>query len=339
MSQASRRVRFGVVGFGFGEHHVRTLTNMADAELVAVADDRRPEELRQAGERYRFRPYASASEMVEREDLDAVTVCVPPAARRKVLRAGLDAGLAMFVEKPWATNSAHARELAAMCRESARPVMPAFSFRFHPAIVRLGELLGDDLGRPRMLHGRYVFGWLPPAGHWAWDPEDGNGFLNENSCHLFDAVCSLIGRPARVFAAGGRFTGRPAEDAATVVLSFESGAIASLACGGIGAAAFCDFPRIDLWAENGQASLIGRDHVWQELRWATTDDAEVRRLSVAPEQLGRTRYTHALQRFVEVVRTGGEPPATLDEAVLSVDVAMAVVESARTGRCVEVPVQ
>lgn len=32
------RVRIGVVGLCFGQQHVRTLVNMMDAELVAVAD-------------------------------------------------------------------------------------------------------------------------------------------------------------------------------------------------------------------------------------------------------------------------------------------------------------
>ena len=102
-------------------------------------------------------------------------------------------------------------------------------------------------------------------------------------------------------------------------------------------AAFGDYPRIELWAQNGQAQLLGRDHVWQELRWATMDSAEVRHLAAAPEQLGQTRYTHGLQRFIEAVRTGSPSPVSLQEAVLSVDVAMAVTASARTRQPVEIP--
>lgn len=337
MSAASDPVRFGVVGFGFGEHHVRALANIPGATIVAVADEHRQDPLRQAALRYGFTPYVSAAEMIATEQLDALSVCVPPAARRGILQAGLKAGLAMFVEKPWATDSGHARELAELCRDADRPVMPGFSFRFHPAIVRLQELLATDLGRPWMLHGQYVFGWLPPADHWAWDPANGNGFLNENSCHLFDAVCSLMGRPKHVFAAGGQFTGKPAEDAAAITLSFEGGAVASLGCGGIGSGAFHGFPRMDLWAENGQAELIGRDHVWRELRWASKQQPEMRHLSADPEQLGQTRYSHALDCFIKAVRSGGAPPATIDEAVLSVDVAMAVTESLRSGQPVEIP--
>jgi predicted dehydrogenase len=335
MSEPPSRVRIGVVGYGFGRFHVRTLANMSDAHLVAVADQDRTDELRAAAPQYGFTPYRSAAEMIQREALEALSVCVPPKCRREILAAGVAAGVAMFVEKPWASNAAHARQLADVCRPSRKPVMAGFSFRFHPALVKLRALLDGELGRPRMLNGQYLFGWLPPADHWLWDPGNGNGFLNENSCHLFDAVCGLMGRPVRVFAEGGNFCGRPAEEAASITLRFENGSLAALTCGGIGVGAFSEYPRIELITEHGQAQLTGRSHVWEELRWARRDDGEVRCLSAPPEQLGATRYTHAFELFFHCIREGSAPPATIDEAVLSVDVAMAVIASARSGRPVD----
>lgn len=336
MTASRSPVRVGVVGFGFGQHHVRTLVHMPDVQLVAVADQQRFDDVREAGQRYGFVPYEDAGEMITKADLDAVTLCVPPRYREGLIRAAVDAELAMLIEKPWAATSDQARELAAIARESSRPVMPAFSFRFHPAIARLRELIGDVLGPPRMLMCQYVFGWLPPSDHWAWDPANGNGFLNENACHLFDAVCSIMGRPIRVFAEGGWFCARPMEDSAAIAMRFADGGIATLACGGIGAASIADFPRISVWTQAGQAELLGRDHVWQSLQWALHGDEVVRQFTASPEQLGQTRYTHAMQHFIDAVRSGSPPPATTDEAVLTVDVAMAVVRSAREGRPVDI---
>jgi len=335
MTGSDRPIRIAVVGYGFGRFHVRTLVNLPEARLVAVADDARGDELAADARRYGFEAYASATDMIQAEELDALSVCVSPSRRRDVLAAGLEAGLAMFVEKPWAAHSAQARELADLCNASRAPVMVGFSFRFHPAMVALRRLVEGELGPPRLLTGQYVFGWLPPPDHWTWDPENGNGFLNENSCHLFDAVCSLMGKPARVFAEGGIFAGRPAEEAAAVTLRFRGGAVAALTCGGIGCQAFADFPCIDLVTERGQARLIGRNHMWEQLRWARAGDAEVRHLVDPPEQLGTTRYTHAFQRFFRSVRDGTPPPATIDEGVRAVDLAMAVTESARSGRPVD----
>jgi predicted dehydrogenase len=323
----------GVVGYRFGQHHVRTLVNMPEAQVVAVADLDSPA-LEAGARKYGFTPYRDAIEMMDREQLDAVSICTAPKWRRPLIEAGVSRSLALFIEKPWASDSRQARELADACRRSNAAIMVGFSFRFHPAVTKLRELLDGELGRPRMLAGQYVFGWLPQADHWMWAPDNGNGFINENTCHLLDTVCHLLGRPVRVTAEGGRFAQRPMEDSAAVVIRFDSGAIAALTCGGIGAPAFDDYPRIDLQTASGQASLRGRQHVWDSLSWATDKDAAVRRLAADPEQLGATRYTHAFGHFFRSIREGAAPSATIDDGVMIVDLAMAIAESARSGRTV-----
>jgi predicted dehydrogenase len=333
VSQAHRPVRIGVVGYRFGQQHVSTLVNMPEAQLVAVAD-LESQNLQTAAQKYGFTPYQDAIEMLNREQLDAISICTSPKWRQPLIEAAAAKSLAMFIEKPWAGNRQHARQLAEICRRSNAPVMAGFSFRFHPAITKLRELLDGELGAPRMLNGQYVFGWLPPANHWLWDPANGNGFINENACHLLDAVCHLLGRPVRVTAEGGRFMQRPMEDSAAVVLRFESGAIAALTCGGIGASAFDDYPRIELQTASGQACLHGCHHIWNSLSWATARDTAVRHHSASPEQLGATRYTHAFQHFFRCIREGTPPSASVDDGVLIVDLAMAIMESSRTGQTV-----
>ena len=54
----------------------------------------------------------------------------------------------MFIEKPWATNVAHAHQLAQLCEHNGVKVMVAFSFRFHPAIVKLRQLMEVSWARP-----------------------------------------------------------------------------------------------------------------------------------------------------------------------------------------------
>ena len=82
-----------------------------------------------------------------------------------------------------------------------------------------------------------------------------NGFFNENSGHLFDAVCYLMGKPVSVMADGGNFTNSPTEDSAVVTMRFENGSIAALTIGGIGTSAINNYPQINVYTENGQAQL------------------------------------------------------------------------------------
>ena len=338
MEKASNTIRIGVIGLGFGQHHVRTLANMADAELVAVADlnPQAAGGLEAFAAKYGAKAYLDGLEMLEQEALDAVSICTSPKYRAPLIECAARRGLPVFVEKPWATNLVHAQQLAALCRQYDATVMPAFSFRFHPAIVKLRALMDGDLGPGWMLNGAYVFGWLPPADAWLWDPDNGNGFFNENSCHLFDAVCYLLGDPVAVTAEAINPLDRPSEHAAAVTIRFASGAIAALTIGGIAAGAFHSYPRIDVITANGQAHLTGRDHIWERLDWATRDDAAVHNVVVSPEGLGNTRYTHAFQHFFDSLRDGTPLSIGVEDGVKSVALAMAVYESARSGERVEV---
>lgn len=265
-----KRLRFAVVGLRFGQFLVRTLAHLDGAQLVAVAD-RNPdiaEGLKAYAARYGAKAYRSSAELFANETLDAVVIATSPKPRATIIEDAAKSGIAMFVEKPWASNPDHAAQLAEICKRHDATVMLGFSFRFHPAIVRLRELMQGQLGEGRMLNGEYVFDYLPSADGWFWDPENGNGMFNENSCHLFDAVCYLLGKPISVMAEAAQFAGRPSEEAAAITLKFESGAIAALTVGGYGANAHWDFPRIDITTEHGQARLRGRHHMWDSLSWA-----------------------------------------------------------------------
>ena len=331
------KIRIGVVGLGFGQHHVRTLANLDAYEVVAVADrvPDLPDGLAAYAKHYGATPYEDAIEMMEAEKLDAVSICTSPRWRKPIIEAAIAQDLALIIEKPWASNVAHAEELAALCRTSNAPVMAAFSFRYHPAIVRLRGLLDDELGSPWLLNGEYLFSWAPPSDSWLWDPENGNGYINENSCHLFDAVCYLLGEPETVMATANSHLGAPSENAAAITIRFENGASAALTVGGIGTGAFRTYPRIDLVAANGQAHLAGHEHIWTELTWATRDDESVQSIYRSPEGLGNTRYSDAFRHFADCIRNGRAPSSGVDDGVRSVRMAMAVYESARSGQIVE----
>jgi predicted dehydrogenase len=273
--------------------------------------------------------------MIDGEEMDALIVATSPKYREPILTKAAAAGLPMFVEKPWATSSEHAGRLAAICREAGATVMLGFSFRFLPAIVKLRELMAGELGEGWLATGGYMTDWLPPAEHWLWDPDNGGGYFNENSCHLFDVVNALLGRPVVLYAEGRNCTGKPSEDAALVTIRYESAAVASVAVGGVAAGAFQDYPSLEVVTANGQARLSGRQHIWDGLTWATRADAATHRLAPPPESLGDTRYTRALQHFCDCIREGSAPEATIEDGMHCVRMAEAIYESARNGTPVE----
>ncbi len=331
------KFRIGVIGLKFGALHVQTLANMDDVRLVAVAS-RAPKaggNLDAYAAGYGARAYRDGIALMEQEKLDAISLAVSPRWREALVEYAAQHQIPMFIEKPWASNLEQARRLAAICQRHNATVMVGFSFRFLPVIVRLQELIHAELGQGRMLNGQYVFDYLPPADHWLWNAENGNGYFNENSCHLFDVVRSILGQPISVMAEGANFSGSPSEEAGTMSLRFGNGAIAALTVGGIGVKAFKSFPHLEIFTENGQAQVSGREHIWETLTWAVRNAPETRTLTTAPEWVGNTRYTAAFRHFIECVKTGRKPTATVEDGIAAVALAQAAYESARTGRKVQ----
>ena len=319
-------VKLGVAGLSFGQFHVRTIANLDGAVVAAVADPR-ADTAEKTAHNYDCRAFGDGAEMIRSGEIDAVTICVPPAFRRELLEAVAETDIPAFVEKPWSTNTQQGLELAKTVERLKGPIMTGFSFRFHPVVQRAKNLVVGQLGRVLAAHGSYVFDFLPPAERWLWDPENGGGLFNENSCHLIDLVCDFMGEPETVKSTGGIWFGRPSEEAAAVSVGFEGGGIASLMIGGVGSGGDHDFPSLTLYCENGQAVLRGRDHTWYELEWILRGDTETHRFAAAPEQLGRTRYTDSLERFLQSINEGGDPPSTVADGLRAVRVAESIYRS------------
>jgi myo-inositol 2-dehydrogenase/D-chiro-inositol 1-dehydrogenase len=322
-------IRIAVIGLGFGQFHVQTLANLPDYRLVAVADRSASRDLSFYEAKYNLKGYQNALEMLEQEELEAVVISTSPKGRAPLLEAALARKLAIFVEKPWATNVIQARQWAALCQDA--PVMLGFSFRFLPVVQKLHALIASDLGQPWIAQAAYLSSYLPPSDAWVWDAENGGGYFNENSCHLLDILTYLMGESVSVYAKGTRFAGRPSEESAAVTLEFASGAAASMLFGGSGAPAHSNYPHLNLITAAGQAQLLGQDHIFTALHWATRDDSELRVLQTQPERLSETRYVNAFKHFAACIRAGTMPESSVNDGVRAVKLAEAIYTSVRTG--------
>jgi len=100
---ANDRLRIGVIGAGGNANgHMRVLGKLADqdnVEIVAVCDLYQPR-LDAAAERTGGKPYNDYRRLLERKDLDYVTISVPEHSHAQITLDALDRGLHVYVEKP-----------------------------------------------------------------------------------------------------------------------------------------------------------------------------------------------------------------------------------------------
>src|SRR5262245_26382991 len=99
------RIRCGVIGLGwFGEHHVDTLKQLPQAELVAVCT-RRPDRLAEVARKYDVpRAYTDYQALVADPQIDLVSIVTHVGDHVEPTIATVRAGKHVFLEKPMADS-------------------------------------------------------------------------------------------------------------------------------------------------------------------------------------------------------------------------------------------
>ena len=112
-------IRVGVIGYGYwGPPVARNFCNVDDCEL-AVVSDRRPDALRRAKQAYpNVQVTEDASEAITSPKVDAVAVVTPVWTHYELAKEALQNGKHVFVEKPFTSTAAQARELIDLADES-----------------------------------------------------------------------------------------------------------------------------------------------------------------------------------------------------------------------------
>jgi predicted dehydrogenase len=99
----TEKIRIGCIGVGqIGKHHLDNYAKIENADLVAIADLDEAE-LNRVGDLYTIpNRYTDFRKMLERDDLDAVDVCLHNNLHMPVTVAALEAGKNVYCEKPMA---------------------------------------------------------------------------------------------------------------------------------------------------------------------------------------------------------------------------------------------
>jgi predicted dehydrogenase/threonine dehydrogenase-like Zn-dependent dehydrogenase len=163
-------------------------------------------------------------ELLAEPSVDVVYVATRHDLHYEIARAAVEAGKAVFVEKPMTMTASEGRDLAESVARRKAVLTVGFNRRFSPHTSRLKELLGV-VAAPKTLLYRVNAGALPPE-HWLLDPREGGGRLLGEGVHFFDLLAFLAGaEPIRI-----RSVSNPerARDEAVVGLEFADGSVGTL---------------------------------------------------------------------------------------------------------------
>ena len=223
-------VRVGFIGTGLiATSHMENLAAMDGVHIAALCDVSLAAAQRAQG-RFGGAIYADHREMLARERLDAVYVCIPPFAHSGQELDVLEAGAALFVEKPVTLDLELGRRIALEIERRQAVACCGYHWRYADTTQRLRELL--DMEAVIQVLGRWLGGiWMAP---WWKSKELSGGQLVEQVTHLFDLARYLVGEIDLVtaFATRGHvkdIEGCTLDDASVVNVRFAQGAVGNFA--------------------------------------------------------------------------------------------------------------
>ncbi|RLI44700.1 gfo/Idh/MocA family oxidoreductase [Candidatus Bathyarchaeota archaeon] len=221
-------VKIGFVGCGGIAHtHMDRLRKIKEARMVAFYDIV-PEKAREAAESVGARAYPSLQEMLDKEELDAVYVCVPPFAHGFESEI-IERGINIFVEKPVALSMDIARKIESAIRRAGVLSSVGYMWRYFDTTALAKKALEEN-GPVGMVEGLYIDPFWFPPGHWWIDKRKSGGQVIEQSTHVFDLARYLVGDVARIYAELDTLLltdvpGFKTEDVSLVTLKFKNGAM------------------------------------------------------------------------------------------------------------------
>ncbi|MGK5740774.1 Gfo/Idh/MocA family protein [Micromonospora sp. URMC 103] len=311
--------RVGLVGAGgVAQRHARVLAGFADVDLLGVTDVRAEAAAALAGA-HGARAFADVDALLAAGP-DAVYVCVPPFAHGPVEEAVVDAGVPMFVEKPVALDLLTAERIAGLVARRGLLTAVGHHWRYLPVVGQARDLLAGR--RIRLVSGSW---WdrVPPVDWWCRRNGSG-GPVVEQAAHVLDLVRVLAGEATEVTAYGDGtpppVDGADIDSVTAATLRFAGGAVGTLSTACV--LGWKHRVVLEILAD-GLALTLTEDGL-------VVRDADGERRMPADPEAARVAVDRA---FVDAVRgVADDVRVSYAEALATHRLALAVADSARTGR-------
>ena len=338
-----RAALIGCGNIGAGGH-LPAYAHIPEAELVAVCDA--VEDLvRAAAERSGATAFADYQQLLARDDIDMVDICLPTYLHGEVATAAAEAGKHILCEKPMAHSLEAADAMIEAAQKARVKLMIGQVRRFDHRYASIKEQIdAGKIGRPVFVR-RAERQFLPfPPEAWQWDPARGGGVILDIGVHATDLFHWIIGEePVEVYAVAKsvRESARAAGsfDHAFITCKFEGG--------GVGFAetswAHPDGFGGTLYA---QLDIVGTEG---KVQYADKDTNPL--LIFTPERghelpryfrfMSTTEYAfeEEIRHFARCVLEDQKPLVSPQDARAALEMALAAQRSAETGEPVPLPLR
>lgn len=255
MELMERMIRWGIVGPGDIARRLAAEWPLIDGACLAGVASRDLSRAEAYARDFGMeKAYGSYDELFEEPGIDIVYIAVPHNFHRGLALRAMEAGKAVFCEKPMGVNAAEVKEMAETARKRGIFLMEAVKTRFMPAVLRAQEWVAEGrIGKPGLLEAHFCLdiGGNPWGRH--LNPDLAGGAVLDLAVYPLTLAEMLLGKSPVETRVVATKTKTGVDGTTAITLRYASGAIAQLTVSvAMGAGTYAR-----LWGSEGNIEIPG----------------------------------------------------------------------------------
>ncbi|UVI33185.1 Gfo/Idh/MocA family protein [Paenibacillus spongiae] len=323
-----QRIKMALIGAGgWGLQHARILRDRADVDFCAIVG-RQPERTLARAQAFGTNGYTDIDEMLEKEQPDLVSICLPNQDHYETTLRVIQAGFPLLVEKPLVFDLKEADNL--LSEAAKRNLFFAINFNHRyakPVQLAREAILAGKLGD--LTFASWRFGGEGTSSH-------PHANLIETQCHGFDMLEYLCGPVDSVMAEMTDMTGG-GQRTIVLALRFASGTVGSLIGTYDSSYAYPDTHRVELDGTKGRAVIHDtvRRYTYHPRGSELGEVWEAGYFNDMDREFHRTFDKH-VDALLAAFKAGERPPVHAEAGMRALKIADAAIRSWKTGARVRV---
>lgn len=348
-SHMAAKTGFGIIGAGTISHvHAKAISEIPEARLIGIEGSNR-EKVASFAMKHGCMAFDTLEEMLAHPDVDVVCICTPSGAHLEPALQAIRAGKHCLIEKPLEITLERCDAIIEAADQAGVQVGVIFPSRFYEAASHLKSTI--DAGRfGAMVLGDAYVKWHRTDAYYksaAWRGTwklDGGGALMNQGIHSVDLLQWYMGPVASVqaFVANRKHHSIEVEDTVVASIRFASGALGSIE------ASTAIWPgslkQIEILGTEGSAVLQESDLTHWDFLNDLPEDHDIRNAGGVssgggvsnPADISHMGHLYQIKDMIRAIEVGSAPAIDGVEGRKSVEIVLAIYQSAREGRMINI---
>ncbi|MBK5431583.1 Gfo/Idh/MocA family protein [Bacillus sp. TH25] len=339
-------LKVGVIGCGSiaQYRHLPEYEANPYVQIVAVCDSNK-KRAKEVANKYGVNMYTDYNELINCEELDAVSVCTPNDLHASISIVALQSGIHVLCEKPMATSKKDAEMMIEATEKSGKKLMIGHNQRFVTSHQKAKQLIKNgEIGK--IYSFRTAFGHSGPE-NWSVDGKESwffkkdeafLGAMGDLGVHKADLIRYILNEEITevgAFVETSAKTFSNVDDCAVCMLKSESGIIGTLA------ASWSYVSKEDnstiIYGEKATLRLEDDPTYSLILQYKNGEVLKYELDKIQSNAAVGQSNSHVIEQFVESILSDKEPLINGVEGMKSLEVILAAIQSSETKQIVTIP--